>query len=309
MQWEKKGKIISLDDFNIDWMESHTQVPVALLLGNGDIRLYFNSRCQGRSLPTFVELERETYKITYVNERPLLDIGRPGTFDDSGVMVSSVIEIDGKIYMYYIGWNQQVTVCYQNAIGLAVSADGGKTFSKYSEGPILGRNVFEPIFTSSPWVIKSSDGWTMYYLSCIEWISGKTKMEPVYNIKYAVSDDGIGWRVPANNVCINGVDEAIANPCVILDKEKYKMWYSTRKTLDYRTNVNNTYRIGYAESEDGIAWERKDKEVGITLSEKGWDSEMIAYANVINLGEEKVMFYNGNGFGRSGIGYAVLKEE
>ena len=308
MLWEKKGKIFSLNDLKIDWMESHTQVPVALLLENGDIRLYFNSRYRGKTLPTNVELEKDTYKIMHINDKPLLELGRPGTFDDSGVMASCVVQNCDKMYMYYIGWNQQVTVSYQNSIGLAVSTDGGKTFSKYSEGPVWGRNLVEPIFTASPWVIKLGDAWIMYYLSCEEWIQGEEKMEPVYNIKYALSDDGIVWTAPPNNICIGGKDEAISEPCVIFDNGRYEMWYSVRKTLDYRTNRNNTYRIGYAESANGIVWERKDQDVGITLSEKGWDSEMMTYANVIDLGTEKVMFYNGNGFGRSGIGYAVSKE-
>ncbi len=34
------------------------------------------------------------------------------------------------------------------------------------------------------------------------------------------------------------------------------------------------------------------------------DSEMQCYPHVINLNERLVMFYNGNGFGRTGIGYA-----
>lgn len=308
MQWEKKGKLFSLEDFKVDWMESHTQLPIPFLLDNRNIRLYFNSRCQGKTLPTYVELDKDTYEIVYINEKPLLELGRPGTFDDSGVMASCVVQNGKKIYMYYIGWNQQVTVSYQNSIGLAVSTDGGRTFSKYSEGPVWGRNLSEPIFTASPWIIKVGNDWIMYYLSCEEWIPGEEKMEPVYNIKYAISEEGIRWTAPPDNVCIWGKNEAIAQPCVIFDKERYKMWYSVRKTLDYRTNINNTYRIGYAESVDGIVWERKDQDVGITLSEQGWDSEMIAYANVIDLGKEKVMFYNGNGFGKSGIGFAISRE-
>jgi hypothetical protein len=32
---------------------------------------------------------------------------------------------------------------------------------------------------------------------------------------------------------------------------------------------------------------------------------MIAYPNVLRYGDERFMFYNGNGFGRTGFGYAV----
>ena len=46
------------------------------------------------------------------------------------------------------------------------------------------------------------------------------------------------------------------------------MWYSYR---------GDAYRIGYAESVDGLEWERKDEEAGIDVSADGWDSEMIEY--------------------------------
>ncbi len=305
MKWEKRGQILSLDDFNIPWMQSHTQVPVPYVLADGNIRIYFNSKTEGKARPTFVELDWKTKEIIYINEMPLLELGEPGTFDDSGIMVSSVIEHDGKLYMYYIGWNQQVSVSYQNSIGLAISEDGGKSFQKYSRGPLIGRSMEDPIFVSSPYVIKVEDKWIMYYLSCTKWIQGENKMEPVYNIKYALSEDGINWDTQLENICIDGTDEAIAQPCVMKENDIFKMWYSTRGVLDYRTNKNNSYRIGYAESEDGIQWVRKDSEAGIDVSYEGWDSEMIEYSYVIRKDNEYIMFYNGNGFGQSGIGYAV----
>ena len=69
----------------------------------------------------------------------------------------------------------------------------------------------------------------------------------------------------------------------------------------------DNYRIGYAESEDGIAWERKDDEVGIDISESGWDSEMIEYPFVFEHKGRKHMLYNGNEYGKEGIGYAVME--
>ena len=85
----------------------------------------------------------------------------------------------------------------------------------------------------------------------------------------------------------------------------YKMWYSYRSDIDYRTDCNSSYRIGYAESINGINWERMDRLNGVTVSADGWDSFMVAYPHVIKLANRLFMFYNGNGFGQTGIGYAV----
>ena len=76
--------------------------------------------------------------------------------------------------------------------------------------------------------------------------------------------------------------------------------------LSYKT-LDQTYRIGYAESDDGINWTRFDERAGITISEEGWDSEMIEYPYVFNHKGKKYMAYNGNGYGQNGAGLAVLE--
>ena len=83
---------------------------------------------------------------------------------------------------------------------------------------------------------------------------------------------------------------------VVKEESFYRMWFCTRSD-------GSTYRVGYAESEDGRSWERHPS--GIEPSETGWDSEMIEYAYVLKRDNDYVMFYNGNGFGASGTGVAL----
>ena len=47
-----------------------------------------------------------------------------------------------------------------------------------------------------------------------------------------------------------------------------------------------------------------DDQAGITLSDEGWDSFMLAYPDVVDVGGHRYMFYNGNGFGQTGFGFA-----
>jgi hypothetical protein len=81
----------------------------------------------------------------------------------------------------------------------------------------------------------------------------------------------------------------------------YRMWYSIRSRVE-------PYRIGYAESADGIVWQRRDAEAGIARSETGWDSEMVCYPCVVDAGDRRYLFYNGNRHGSTGFGCAVLEE-
>ena len=80
------------------------------------------------------------------------------------------------------------------------------------------------------------------------------------------------------------------------------MWFCHRGT-DY------AYRIGYAESPDGVTWTRHDGRAGIHISESGWDSEMMAYPHVFDHAGDRYMLYSGNGFGREGMGLAVLEQD
>ena len=79
------------------------------------------------------------------------------------------------------------------------------------------------------------------------------------------------------------------------------MWFSCR------SGKGETYRIGYADSPDGIAWTRRDGAAGIDISASGWDSEMIEYPFVFDHKGERYMLYNGNGYGKTGFGLAVLE--
>ena len=70
----------------------------------------------------------------------------------------------------------------------------------------------------------------------------------------------------------------------------------------------STYRIRKATSKDGIKWERT-KEIELDVSESGWDSEMVCYPYVFEYNGKLYMLYNGNNYGKTGIGLAVLEEE
>jgi hypothetical protein len=58
-----------------------------------------------------------------------------------------------------------------------------------------------------------------------------------------------------------------------------------------------------------MTWSRMDQVNGLDVLHGGWDSTMACYPFVILIDGQIVMFYNGNGFGQTGFGYAVLDQE
>ena len=300
MRWLKKGLIIKPGRF--DWMVTHAQNPFAERIGEDLYRIYFSGRDRlNRSQIGYIEIYiNNPQKILYITEKPVLGLGALGCFDDSGVMTSWIVDHDGMKYLFYTGWTQGVTVPYYFYVGLAISKDEGKHFERISKAPILERNCYDPYLTASPCILIENGVWRMWYVSSIKREIENGEPKPHYHIKYAESKDGINWD-RRGVVCIDfkSKDEyAIARPCVLKEDGIYKMWYSYS---------SGSYRIGYAESKDGIRWERKDDEVGIDVSESGWDSEIICYPCVFKHKGKKYMLYNGNGYGKTGCGYAILE--
>lgn len=299
MKWKKLGHIFAPNGEH-EWMHSHATCPVPYYLGNDIYRIYFSSRNPKNSANiVWIEVNiNNPTKIIGLSEKSVFPLGELGCFDDSGIILSCISKHNNLDYWYYIGWNLGVTVPFRNSTGLAIFSN--QEIIKRYPGPVLDRSKNEPHFATNPFVIPGNNVWKMWYLSCDRWEQTSLRPKHFYNIKYAESVNGIDWD-PQEIIAIDYKDEseyAISRPCVIIEKNKYHMWYSYR---------GDKYRIGYAESEDGKHWERLDHLAAISVSENGWDSESIEYPYVFDHNGQRYMLYNGNDFGRTGFGLAVLE--
>jgi hypothetical protein len=302
MKWTKLGRIIE-PKLGLKWMKSHIMVPTAEHIEGDIFRIYYSGRDElNRSLIGSVHINiTEPHKILDISHEPVLGLGELGCFDDNGVTPSWIINSDGNKYLYYIGWRPRSTTRMSVIAGLAMSNDDGQTFRRVSRAPILRITNDEPFaILTAPCVMIEDGIWKMWYVSGVEWVNPEL---PRYNIKYAVSNDGIEWN-QTGIVCIDNdgkSETALARPCVLNENGIFKMWYSYKKQP-------RDYRIGYAESKDGLAWTRMDEMMDMDVSESGWDSEMIEYSFVFNHNKQKYMLYNGNGYGMSGAGLAIMVE-
>lgn len=297
------GRIYNPED-NLDKGYSHASVPVIRCIKDASIIVLFSARNnENKSILCEVEVCLNTLKPISKTKVNLLEPGFLGSFDEDGVMVSDIFNLEGVNYVTYIGWNRGVTVPFRNAIGIAEYKDGH--FKKLTSGPILDRSIYDLCFVASNCVIKKDDTFIMYYLSCMKWEIIEDKLTHRYNIKIAESSDGINWR-PTGKTAIDFKhpnEYAISVPRVQRQSEGYNMWYSYRGS-----DEAPTYRIGYAESIDGIVWERKDEVMDFEPSTSGWDSEMLCYPYIFEFNKNKYMLYNGNGYGKTGFGLAILKK-
>lgn len=300
MRWRKLG-LVYMPDGSQWWARHYAHLPTAEVVTDGLIRIYFASLDeQKRGRIGFVDVEtKDPTKAVAVSEKPVLDVGEPGCFDDSGVNPSSLIGTDLGNCLYYIGWQRSERVPYLLFAGIAVRQGDG-TFRRFSRAPVLERSNVEPFLRSATTILRDGNRYRCWYVAGRQWIEVGGRPYPEYVIKHIASADGIHWAGDGQT-CIDFESPSefgFGRPWVVRENGKYIMWYSIRSRTE-------PYQMGYAESHDGLHWTRLDRQVGLTRSESGWDSEMVCYPSVVTSEGRQLMFYNGNSHGASGFGVAI----
>jgi len=289
------------------WHLSHCQNPFVQPLSDSRVRIHFACRDdKNRSRGGWAEVELAEGRLVVARtaQSPSLDLGRLGAFDDCGAMPGSLVEYDGRLLLYYTGWTLARAVPFFFFIGVAESRDGGETFQRLSEAPVLGRNRHDPFLTGAPWVIKENGLLRMWYISGTEWVAGLGEgAAPVhyYSVKHATSRDGMAWTTD-DRLCLPYLENehAIARPVVTPVAGGYHMIYSARR-------LRETYRIYGATSRDGLVWQREPGAL-LDVAQSGWDCEMVCYGSVLDSGKGRFLLYNGNAYGKDGFGAAILQE-
>jgi predicted GH43/DUF377 family glycosyl hydrolase len=111
------------------------------------------------------------------------------------------------------------------------------------------------------------------------------------------------WDIYANNPVVNeSIDLkalSIYDPCVILDGNIYRMWYTRKIGGDLE-------KIGYMTSPDGISWTLIDTAViAPSTDATRFDSKKVGQPSVIKDGDTYKMWYWGDGPNIGNIGYAT----
>jgi hypothetical protein len=303
MRWKKLGLILTPQP-DIPWMTDYAG-PTFVRPEKDHLKMFVTGRDKSnvsRIGLVRARIEQDRFRVDSISPQPVFDVGEAGLFDENGVSYPWLIESQGRIFMYYVGWVAGGRTRFQNFTGLAISSDQGESFQRVHKVPILDRTPKEPYGSGSCCVYIEDSLWHMYYTAFDPWDIKTRDARPHYNLKYAHSTNGIDWVRNQTIVIDYKSDEeyVIGKPMVLRDGNKFHLWYSHRGAR---------YRIGYAESVDGLIFHRKDKDVGIDVSPSGWDCEMIEYAFVFDWLGKRYMVYNGNSFGKSGLGLAVLENE
>jgi predicted GH43/DUF377 family glycosyl hydrolase len=253
---------------------------------------------------SYIGHDGSTYRIGYATStnginwhkspaNPVLNLGPATTWDDLHVHSPSILEDGGKVVMWYAGEDGSRT-----RIGYATIPEIDN-WEKFSGNPVLDvgpGGSWESEHVRSPSIM--FDG-NIYHM----WYGGYYNFE--WKIGYANSTDGINWnKYPSNPVLSLGSpgswdDKQVLEPVVLFDGGIYHMWYAG-------DDGTTTRRIGYANSTDGLTWNKYSANPIIDIGTTGlWDDDSIHPSTVIKNGTTYQMWYHGYDGSNHRIGYAT----
>lgn len=315
---KKIGKIFDPTDFELPLdCKEFAQSPQTLIFDDF-VRIYFSTRAKdpsnGKYIShiAFVDMDLELKKVLKISDKPVINLGELGTFDEHGIFPINILRHEEQILGYTCGWSRRAAVSVETSVGLVFSEDQGITFKRKFNGPILSSSLNEPFLVGDAFVKFFNNTFYMWYIFGTEWINFSKDSQPdrVYKIGQATSKDGINWNKLEGKAIIPDTLEEFesqALPTVIDIDNRYYMCFCYRESFDFRKNKLRGYRLGFAYSDDLITWTRDDSIFNMEKSLDGdWDSDMKCYPHFFKTKDNIYLLYNGNEFGKNGFGACKL---
>lgn len=301
MHWKKLGKTYSFTTID-NLLQSHASNPLAIQLNNDIYRVFFSGRNKdNKSSVGFVDIDILKNTVVDICKKNTFSHGTEDSFYSHGVSIGNCYHVNEKSYIQFMAWQMREGRHWRGDIGRLIINNDLTSLILDPNEVFLGCDKEDEISLSYSWVMYDENIYKMWYGSTIDWSSENGEM--IHVIKYATSIDGESWVKHGLAIPYElGVAQAFSRPTVVKDEQGYHMWFS------YRSGDGTKYRIGYAHSFDGVSWDRK-AESGIDVSDEGWDSEMICYPFVFDHKGKRYMLYNGNEYGKTGFGLAVLENK
>jgi hypothetical protein len=314
--WNNRGLILDLkvlnelNSANFEW----AQGPQILDMGT-HFRLYFSTRFfDDDSLPVsrvfFLDFAPGFLETIDGIQEVKIEDGAIGGFDQHGIFPFHPYAVNSKFFLALTsGWKRMENVDIDMSIGQAISLDG-KHFARNGYGPLITSAPKEPFLVGDPFVFYSDAAYSLFYIFGTKWSDVGSNSERTYKIGRMISRDGFEFnRVePGKQIIPDSIEnEAQAMPSVVKIKDAYHMFYCYRSSFDFRRGGANGYRLGHAISEDLEIWKICHSQLPSQFPI--WAQNMQCYPHAKVIDNELYLFYNGDSFGKNGIGLMTRKIE
>jgi hypothetical protein len=296
MSWSIPELILKRRDIEALNMKN-AMVPTPFLKSDGNLRVFI-TLCDQENIGRiyFVDVEMPSCRAGPIIG-PVLDVGRPGDFDEHGVVVAQIVGgHSNSLLMYYSGFRRFKDWPYEIYTGLAISVDGGQSFKKFSAHPILPQVRGENLFRCAPHVLWVRGVYKMWYVAGSEWCLVQGRQVPQYFLHVIESSDGFVWNGPGTAcMTLRDGEHGIGRPWIEFGEGIFRLYYSIRNL------PSGLYSLGYAESYDGEKWFRCDEALGLSGGLAQFDCNAMCYSALVEVNRVTYLLYNGNSYGFDGF--------
>lgn len=236
----------------------------------------FSVEAPGQQLPAELQRWMVPQSWTRDTDGPIVELGTPGSFDDTHIFAPCVAEEHGRFSLWYCGSTGSVARRVF-AMGLATS-DDGRRFRKQEDNPVFEfgderHSILTPaLLRDARGRVLRENGRLRMWFSSTDF-SGKTGLHTLHE---TFSEDGVQWLRPSGPLLRD-----VYAPTIFKEGTAYKMWY---------TDVSaDPWVFRYAESPDGRQW-RVHGEPVLGL-DQDWESGRLFYPTVVKAEDVYLMWY------------------
>jgi hypothetical protein len=293
--WRKLGRV--LEASGAASSRSHVMLPTPHVMADR-VRVFYAS-CDDdlRGRIFFADFAPEPpFALMAVSPKPVFDVGPAGGFDCDGVNPSQVIETDGELALLYIGWRRgPAQEPYTLFAGLAVSGDRGRTFTRRPE-PLLPPRPGERLFRTAPFIDRDAEGYRLLYIGGDAFMNGESgRRTPVYSLMELRGQSLWDWDGPARVLMspdVGAGEVGFGRPVITPDRT---LMLSLRTQAGYRLVETDL---------DFDPMTRPPLAPVIPPPFEPWEAGMTCFGAPCTVGPNELLFYNGDGYGRTGMGLA-----
>jgi hypothetical protein len=273
--------------------------PAAMMICDSHVRMYFNSRDrQNRSKIYSIDLYGGKLEPDYSSVSLQHSHGTGDSYFSHGLSVGQIFSMNDEKSLSVMGWKNYVDKHWEGRIGY-IPFDAQGNLTQLEPKPWMDLDSQDSISLSYPAIYEDHNSTVIWYGSTLTWDAGNGEM--LHILKEArLSSDGRVMKGDKKLPYVLGSAQAFSRPAVVQIDKNFLLAYS------YRGNKTK-YRIGFMLLGNFNSASHLGGISPFLTSKDEWESEMVEYPSFLSFQEELFMLYNGNAFGKTGIGIVRIE--